>query len=203
MRPVAACGVLHPPSSKAGSDASRRKNGALRCPGVSPGFESPSRRDISGREARQKERRVNDETQQRVMTALAAGITFALSRLVTQRFIRVPERRGHKGRRPGSGPQGRHHRGFDRAGLGNRAAVASGTPVDSLERRLRKKRAGVPVGPPSRWRTAFAGEGSREDLNQETLTRRRSDADERVGFEYDCPGSQSVSSIKPSSLGSG
>jgi hypothetical protein len=37
---------------------------------------------------------VNDETQQRVVTALAAGITFALSRLVTQRFIRVPELRG-------------------------------------------------------------------------------------------------------------
>jgi hypothetical protein len=39
---------------------------------------------------------VNDETQQRVVTALAAGITFALSRLVTQRFIKVPERRGIK-----------------------------------------------------------------------------------------------------------
>jgi hypothetical protein len=29
-----------------------------------------------------------------VVTALAAGITFALSRLVTQRFIMVPELRG-------------------------------------------------------------------------------------------------------------
>jgi hypothetical protein len=56
------------------------------CSGVSPGFESPPRRDISGREARQKERRVNDETQKRVVTAVAAEITFALSRLVTQRF---------------------------------------------------------------------------------------------------------------------
>jgi hypothetical protein len=64
--------------------------------GVSPGFECPLRRDKSGRETRQKEVRVNDETQQRVVTALAAGMTFALSRLVTQRFIRVPERRGIK-----------------------------------------------------------------------------------------------------------
>ncbi len=39
---------------------------------------------------------MNDETQQRVVTALAAGITFVLSRLVTHRFIRVPERRGIK-----------------------------------------------------------------------------------------------------------
>ncbi|MCA1716339.1 MAG: hypothetical protein LC781_05540 [Actinobacteria bacterium] len=39
---------------------------------------------------------MNDETQKRVVTAVAAGITFALSRLVTQRFIRVPERRGIK-----------------------------------------------------------------------------------------------------------
>ncbi len=39
---------------------------------------------------------MNDETQQRVVTALAAGITFTLSRLVTQRFIKVPERRGVK-----------------------------------------------------------------------------------------------------------
>lgn len=93
MRSVAAYGVLRRPSSK---DAIRPKNGALRRPGVSPGFESPLRRDISGREARQKERRVNDETQQRVVTAVAAGITFALSRLVTQRFIRIPERRGIK-----------------------------------------------------------------------------------------------------------
>jgi hypothetical protein len=30
---------------------------------------------------------MNDETQQRVVTALAAGMTFVLSRLVTQRFI--------------------------------------------------------------------------------------------------------------------
>jgi hypothetical protein len=37
---------------------------------------------------------VNDETQQRVVTALATGMTFVLSRLVTQRFIRVPKRRG-------------------------------------------------------------------------------------------------------------
>jgi hypothetical protein len=29
---------------------------------------------------------VNDETQKRVVTAVAAEITFALSRLVTQRF---------------------------------------------------------------------------------------------------------------------
>ena len=39
---------------------------------------------------------MNDETQQRVVTVLAAGMLFALSRLVTQRFIRVPERRGVK-----------------------------------------------------------------------------------------------------------
>ncbi len=37
---------------------------------------------------------MNDETQQRVVTALAAGMTFVLGRLVTQRFIKVPERRG-------------------------------------------------------------------------------------------------------------
>jgi hypothetical protein len=36
---------------------------------------------------------VNDEPQQRVVTVLAAGMTFALSRLVTQRLIRVPEGR--------------------------------------------------------------------------------------------------------------
>jgi hypothetical protein len=60
------------------------------------GFGSPLRRDISGREARPKEVRVNDETQQRVVTVLAVGMTFALSRLVNQRFIRVPERRGVK-----------------------------------------------------------------------------------------------------------
>jgi hypothetical protein len=98
---------------------------------------------------------MNDDTQQRVVTALAAGMTFVLSRLVTQRFIKVPERRGVKddvGRRPGSGPQGRYHRDLDRTGLGDRAAVASGTPVDSPERRLRKKRAGAPVGIPSTWR---------------------------------------------------
>jgi hypothetical protein len=39
---------------------------------------------------------VNDETQQRVVTVLAAGMLFALSCLVTPRFIRVPERRGVK-----------------------------------------------------------------------------------------------------------
>lgn len=39
---------------------------------------------------------MNDETQQRVVTALAAGMTFVLSCLVTQRFIKVPERRGVK-----------------------------------------------------------------------------------------------------------
>jgi hypothetical protein len=39
---------------------------------------------------------MNDETQQRVVTALAAGMTFVLSRLVTQRVIKVPERRGVK-----------------------------------------------------------------------------------------------------------
>ena len=39
---------------------------------------------------------MNDETQQRVVTVLAAGITFVLSRLVTQRFITVPVRRGVK-----------------------------------------------------------------------------------------------------------
>lgn len=62
----------------------------------SPGFEAPSGRDISGSIALQEEGRVNDETQQRVVTAVAAGITFVLSRLVTQRFIKVPERRGVK-----------------------------------------------------------------------------------------------------------
>jgi hypothetical protein len=40
--------------------------------------------------------RVNDETKQRVVTVLAAGMTFVLSRLVTQRFIKVPVRRGVK-----------------------------------------------------------------------------------------------------------
>ena len=64
--------------------------------GVSPGFVSPLRRDTSGREARQKEVRVNDETEQRAVTVLAAGITFVLSRLVTQRFIKVLVRRGIK-----------------------------------------------------------------------------------------------------------
>jgi hypothetical protein len=39
---------------------------------------------------------MNDETQQRLVTALAAGMTFVLSRLVTQRVIKVPERRGVK-----------------------------------------------------------------------------------------------------------
>ena len=40
---------------------------------------------------------MNDETQQRVVTVLAAGITFVLSRLlVTQQFIKVPVRRGVK-----------------------------------------------------------------------------------------------------------
>jgi hypothetical protein len=39
---------------------------------------------------------VNDETKQRVVTVLAAGMTFILSRLVTQRFIKVPVRRGVK-----------------------------------------------------------------------------------------------------------
>ncbi len=45
MRPVAACGVLRRPSSKGGTGASRLKNGALRCPGVSSGFESPPRKE--------------------------------------------------------------------------------------------------------------------------------------------------------------
>ena len=39
---------------------------------------------------------MNDEAQQRVVTALAAGMTFVLSRLVTQRVTKVPERRGVK-----------------------------------------------------------------------------------------------------------
>lgn len=40
---------------------------------------------------------MNDETQQRVVTVLAAGITFVLSRLlVTQQFIKVPVCRGVK-----------------------------------------------------------------------------------------------------------
>jgi hypothetical protein len=55
----------------------------MRYTAASPGFGSPVRRDISGREARHKEVRVNDETQQRVVIALAAGMTFVLSRLVT------------------------------------------------------------------------------------------------------------------------
>ncbi len=39
---------------------------------------------------------MNDETQQRVVIALAASISFVLTRQVTHRFIRVPERRGIK-----------------------------------------------------------------------------------------------------------
>ncbi|CAA9450859.1 MAG: hypothetical protein AVDCRST_MAG78-3372, partial [uncultured Rubrobacteraceae bacterium] len=36
---------------------------------------------------------------------------------------------GDKGRHPGSGPQGRDHRGFDRFGLSDCSAVASGKLV--------------------------------------------------------------------------
>ncbi len=39
---------------------------------------------------------MNDETQQRLVTLLAAGITFGLSRAVTNRLIDIPERRGIK-----------------------------------------------------------------------------------------------------------
>ncbi len=39
---------------------------------------------------------MNDEMQQRMVTLLAAGITFVLSRAVTNRLIDVPERRGIK-----------------------------------------------------------------------------------------------------------
>jgi hypothetical protein len=48
---------------------------------------------------------VNDETKQRVVTVLAAGMTFVLSRLVTQRF-KGARAQGRKGRRLGSGLQG-------------------------------------------------------------------------------------------------
>ena len=88
MRPAAARWVLWRPSSKAATALAGSKTGRSRFPS---GFECPLRRDTCGREARPKEVRVNDEPQQRVVTVLAAGMTFALSRLVTQRLIRVPE----------------------------------------------------------------------------------------------------------------
>jgi len=39
---------------------------------------------------------MNEETQQRVVTLLAAGIAFGISRYVTDRFIDIPDERGIK-----------------------------------------------------------------------------------------------------------
>ncbi len=39
---------------------------------------------------------MNDETQQRLITLLAAGIAFGMSHAVVNRFIDIPEQRGIK-----------------------------------------------------------------------------------------------------------
>lgn len=39
---------------------------------------------------------MNDATQQRVMTLLAAGIAYLISHQLTERFIDIPEQRGIK-----------------------------------------------------------------------------------------------------------
>ena len=39
---------------------------------------------------------MNDETQQRLITLLAAGVAYVISHQVTNRFIDIPEQRGIK-----------------------------------------------------------------------------------------------------------
>ncbi len=64
---------------------------------------------------------MNAETQQRLITLLAAGIAFGMSHAVANRFIDIPEH-GNERRRFGIGPQGRNDGGFDPPRLDHRWA---------------------------------------------------------------------------------
>lgn len=49
-----------------------------------------------GDESRTERESMNDATQQRIMTLLAAGIAYLISHQLTDRFIDIPEQRGIK-----------------------------------------------------------------------------------------------------------